>query len=135
MSSNTQILRRPLVLVATDGQPQSESIQDALQQFGFRCKIVNDSENAFAHFVATPPDAILLDLQQPAPDSFALCTRIRKHESGGELPIFIAANRDDDAIDRAYRVGATDIVFNPISLPVLPHRLRYALRTAKWRTA
>ena len=132
MASNTQIMRRPLVLVATDEVQQGQSIRDVLQQFGFRCGLATDSKNVFEQFQATPPDALLLDSQNPDSDSFATCAEIRKHESGGEIPIFIVIDReDDDAIDEAYRVGATDIVFRPVSLPVLPHRLRYALRTAR----
>jgi diguanylate cyclase (GGDEF)-like protein len=43
----------------------------------------------------------------------------------------ITARDDEEIIDRAYRIGATDIIMKPLSLPVLPHRIRYALRTAR----
>jgi len=132
MSSNTQIMRKPLVLVATSCEGQGEPVREALQQFGFRCELVSDGKMALQQFLESPPDAVLLDLQQAQTDSFKVCSRIRKHEAGGEVPVFIVTDRnDDDAIEEAYRVGATDIVFAPISLPVLPHRLRYALRTAR----
>ncbi len=132
MSSNTQIMRQPLVLVATDEQRQGQSIREALQQFGFRCELVTAAASVFERFRETPPDAVLLDTKDPTFHSVALCAKIRKHESGGELPVFIVADRgDEEAVEEAYRAGATDIVFNPISMPVLPHRLRYALRTAR----
>ena len=75
---------------------------------------------------------MLLDLNDSEKSNFNVCAAIRKHEAGEEKPVFIVTDRDnDDAIEEAYRAGATDIVFKPISLPVLPHRIRYAMRTAR----
>ena len=102
-----------------------------MQQFGFRTEIAEDGKSAYDLFVSLQPDAVVLDVLTSKFDGFAACAAIRKHESGAEVPIFIVTDRDnDDAIEEAYRIGATDIVFRPISLPVLPHRVRYALRTA-----
>ncbi len=132
MNTNTQIMRKPLVLVAADDASQGKSVQDALQQFGFRTQVVDGGKAAYQQFVENQPDAILLDVHSAEFDSFATCAKIRKHESGGETPIFMVVDRDDDdAIEHAYKIGATDIIFNPIALPVLPHRIRYALRTAR----
>jgi diguanylate cyclase (GGDEF)-like protein len=132
MSTNTQIMRKPLVLVAADDTDQIKLIQAVLQQFGFRTEVAKDCASTFEQFAKSQPDAILLDLNASKSDSFKACARIRKHEAGEEVPIFIVTDRnDDDAIEEAYRIGATDIVFKPVSLPVLPHRIRYALRTAR----
>jgi diguanylate cyclase (GGDEF)-like protein len=125
-------MRKPLVLVAADDAEHGKSVAGVLQQFGFRTMAADGGETAYALFVENQPDAVLLDVHTAEFDGFATCAKIRKHESGGETPIFMVINRDDDdAIEHAYRIGATDIVFNPIALPVLPHRIRYALRTAR----
>ena len=34
-------------------------------------------------------------------------------------------------MERAYTLGATDFITKPIALPVLVHRIRYALRTCR----
>ncbi|MGI9201957.1 MAG: EAL domain-containing protein [Woeseiaceae bacterium] len=124
-------MRKPLVLVAADDADQCKSIQEVLQQFGFRTETAEDAKSAIKVFESAQPDAVLLDLNKSEKDNFSACAVIRKRESGEEVPIFIVTERDDDAIEEAYRIGATDIVFKPISLPVLPHRIRYALRTAR----
>lgn len=125
-------MRQPLVLIATDDAVQGESIQDVLQQFGFRTMIVDGGQAAYELFVENQPDAVLLDIHTADSDGFATCARIRKHENGGETPTFMFIDRDDDdAIEHAYRIGATDIIFKPVALPVLPHRVRYAMRTAR----
>ena len=132
MSTNTQIMRMPLVLVASDNADQNKQIQGVLRQFGFRAEIATDGKSALLAFENKQPDAVVLDLNQTAKDNFAVCAAIRKRETGAEVPVFIVTDRDnDDVIEQAYRIGATDIVFKPVSLPVLPHRIRYALRTAR----
>jgi diguanylate cyclase (GGDEF)-like protein len=132
MTRNAQKLRKPLVLVAADAPNQRKLIWNVLEQFGFRIVIAEDGKAAYDLFKKTQPDAVLLDVHTPDFDGFAVCAAIRNQESGGETPIFMVTDRDDrDSIERAYRIGATDIVFNPVSLPVLPHRIRYALRTAR----
>jgi len=125
-------MRKPLVLVASDDTGKGKSMQGVLQQFGFRTMAAEGGKAAYELFVEKQPDAVVLDVQAAEFDSFATCAKIRQHESGGEMPIFVVINRnDDDAIEHAYRIGATDIIFNPVALPVLPHRIRYALRTAR----
>jgi len=132
MPDKTQTIRKPLVLVAADDKNQRKMIWSVLETFGFRMLAAEDGASAFDLFVKTAPDAVLLDLHSSDPDGFAVCESIRSHVSGSETPIFMITERDDeDAIERAYRIGATDIIFKPIALPVLPHRIRYSLRTAR----
>ena len=132
MTESTQTMRMPLVLVAADDADQRKLIWDVLSEFSFRIVTAEDGESAYDLFGKTQPDAILLDIQSADPNGFAVCESIRKLESGRETPIFIITERDDEeSVERAYRIGATDIIFRPISLPVLPHRIRYALKTAR----
>ncbi|MDH4125333.1 MAG: EAL domain-containing protein [Gammaproteobacteria bacterium] len=132
MGENTQVIRKPLVLVASDDTGQRQLICGVLDQFGFRTMTADDGKSAFLLFRKHQPDAVILDVQQGESDGFAACEAIRNQDTGRETPIFIVTERDDeDSIERAYRLAATDIVFRPVSLPVLPHRIRYALRNAR----
>ena len=132
MVENTQIMRKPLVLVAADQAEARETISRVLEAFGFRIITADDGASAYDRFEKTAPDAILLDIPSSDPDGFAVCEAIREHTDGRETPIFMITKRDDEeAVDHAYRIGATEIIFKPISLTVLPHRIRYALRTAR----
>jgi len=125
-------MRKPLILVAADDADQRQLISDVLQEFGFQIRTAADGQSAYDLFVKTGPDAILLDIPSSDLDGFYVCELIREQKSGRETPIFMVTERDDEeAVERAYRIGATDIIFKPISLPVLPHRIRYALRTAR----
>ena len=102
MSTNTQIMRKPLVLVAADDADQCRLIQEVLQQFGFRTEAAADAKSALKLFESEQPDAVLLDLNKSEKDNFRPAPVIRKHESGDEVPIFIVTDRDnDDAIEEA----------------------------------
>ena len=132
MATRPQAKRKPLVLIAGDDENQRKAIWRVLSEFGFRIGVAEDGRGAIDLFKKTAPDAVLLDLNSSDPDGFTVCRTIRAHSSGRETPILMITERDDEeVIDRAYRLGATDIIFKPIALPVLPHRVRYAVRTAR----
>ena len=132
MVESTQILRKPLVLVAAEDSEELGTISSVLEAFGFRIITAEDGASAFDRFKKTAPDAILLDVPTSIPNGFDVCHAMREYADGQETPIFMIIKRDDeDAVDRAYRIGATDVIFKPISVTVLPHRIRYALRTAR----
>lgn len=133
MNVNTRSAEKPLVLVAVDDAGHSKEILDVLASSGFRTQASADGLEALDQYSKFQPDAVLIDIQSPELDGFAVCEAIRKRESGGEeTPIFMVSEwGDEESVERAYRIGATDIIFKPIALPVLPHRVRYALQTAR----
>jgi len=63
MTDSTQIMRKPLVLVAADDADQRKLIWNVLSEFGFRIATAEDGESAYDLFVKIQPDAILLDVQ------------------------------------------------------------------------
>ena len=132
MAVNTLKTAKPLVLIADADAGHREVIWEVLEEFGFRVLTAEDGESALDLFSKTQPDAVLLDVEIPGLDWFAVCKAIRKHEAGRETPIIIVNDRDGiESVERAYGLGAADIIDKPIALPVLPHRIRYALRTAR----
>lgn len=89
-----------------------------------------DGKVALELFTETLPDAVLLDVELPELDGFSVCETIRSQETGRETLIFIVFGREDDEfVKRAYSVGATDFIIKPITLSVLPHRIRHVLGT------
>jgi diguanylate cyclase (GGDEF)-like protein len=132
MTDRTQTIRKPLVLVAADDADNRKAISSVLEAFGFRITSADSGSSALSAFVKKAPDAVLLDLSASEPDAFVVCKAIRGNANGQETPVFLFTQRDDEEIiEHAYRVGATDIIFKPVALSVLPHRIRYALRTAR----
>jgi diguanylate cyclase (GGDEF)-like protein len=122
---------KPLILVADDDGTHRRVLKDILEQTGFRVVLAENGKIALEQFGKTHPDVVLLDVEMPELDGFSVCEAIRAQEGVRETPIFIITGREDqEAVERAYSVGATDFLNKPISLPVLPHRIRYVLRTS-----
>jgi len=102
MGDSTQIMRKPLILVAADDIQQRKLIWDVLEQFGFRIVTAESGQAAYDLFKKAQPDAIILDVQTPGYDGFAACEAIRRQDIGSEIPIFMVTERDDEAaIERA----------------------------------
>ena len=122
---------KPLVLVVDDDATHCRVLQSVLEKSGFRVETAANGKIALELFTDNRTDVVLLDIEMPEIDGFTVCETIRGKESIRETPIFIITGREDqEAVERAYSVGATDFLNKPISLGVLPHRIRYVLRTS-----
>lgn len=77
-------------------------------------------------------DLLLVDLEMPRMDGFELLRRLREHPGTQHLPIVVETGREDvDAIDRAFRAGATAFVTKPLNWRLLTYQLRFTLRAAR----
>ena len=130
MTSDADFVDAPLVLVADDDPTHRVVLQEVLQQSGFRVLTVPNGQVALDVFAQAQPDILLLDIDMPIVDGFTVCERIRAKETDWETPILMVTGFEDKAsVERAYDIGATDFISKPIAWPVLPHRLRYIIRT------
>jgi len=71
-------------------------------------------------------DAILLDLEMPDMDGFAVCQHIRKTINNLFLPILVIT-ATEDVIDRVFQMGATDYIPKPVREQELLARVRSAV--------
>ncbi len=102
-----------------------------LEQSGFDVEEAFDGYEALAAFDRLLPDLVVLDILMPGLDGFDTCAAIRERVTGKFVPILMVTGGDDvESVERAYQAGATDFTTKPINLAVLPHRLRYILRSA-----
>ena len=130
MSQSTDITGKPLVLLADDDATHRELIQKVLEECNFRVITAENGKEAIERVATYNPDVVLLDVETSEIDGFSACEIIRARKTDREIPIFIITSRDDEeSVERAYKMGATDFITKPIALPVLPHRINYILRT------
>ncbi|MEQ1507922.1 MAG: EAL domain-containing protein [Myxococcota bacterium] len=123
---------RPVVLVADDDPGLRLLCVVALEDAGFEVREVGDGAEAVRAFREDAPDLVLLDVMMPELDGYEACATIRSLLNGETVPIVIMTGLDDEgSIDRAYDAGATDFVPKPINHPLLVHRIRYLLRSAR----
>ena len=81
-------------------------------------------------------DLLLVDLEMPRMDGFELLARLRADPQTAHLPVIVETGREDvDAIDRAFRAGATAFVTKPMNWRLLSYQLRFTLRAARAEAA
>ncbi len=123
--------RTPLVLIIDDDAGTRLLVRECLEQNDFIVEEAEDGLQGLSKFASLNPDIVLLDVVMPRMDGFAACAEIRRFDSGDHTPIIMMTGLDDTkSINLAYEAGATDFINKPINWTVLPHRLRYILRSS-----
>ncbi|MDR1812652.1 MAG: response regulator [Candidatus Fibromonas sp.] len=70
------------------------------------------------------PDLILLDIEMPDMDGFAVVQKLRENKNTENIPvIFLTAFSDEAREARGLELGAVDFVVKPFSTPVLLNRI------------
>jgi len=123
--------KRGLVLVADDDPMMRLLMLQMLAQVGLDAVEAEDGLQAVACYQRTAPDLVLLDVEMPGLDGFAVCRAIRRLESHSTVPIIMVTGGDElESVTQAYEAGATDFVSKPINWPILGHRVLYVLRAS-----
>ncbi|MBA5606309.1 EAL domain-containing protein [Duganella sp. FT3S] len=123
--------KRGLVLVADDDPVMRLLMREMLEQVGLDTLEAEDGAQALACYRGMAPDLVLLDVDMPAMDGYAVCRAIRASETQAAVPIIMVTGSDDlEAVTLAYEEGATDFVSKPINWPILGHRVLYVLRAS-----
>jgi diguanylate cyclase (GGDEF)-like protein/PAS domain S-box-containing protein len=122
----------PTVLLVDDDPTFRYLARIALESAGWSVAQAEDGTLALSTFDRLHPDLVLLDVNLPRLDGFTVCARLRQRPTGVNTPVLMVTGlEDDEAIDRAYEVGATDFITKPIHWGILRHRVRYLLRASR----
>ncbi len=123
--------KRGLVLVADDDPVMRLLMLEMLAQVGLDAVEAEDGVQALACYQSLAPDLVLLDVEMPGMDGFAVCREIRRLETHSVVPIIMVTGGDElESVTKAYEAGATDFVSKPINWPILGHRVLYVLRAS-----
>lgn len=114
------------VMLVEDDARLAQLIGEYLQNYEFALEVVARGDLALAHFVASKPDLVVLDLMLPGLDGMVVCRQIRDIS---RVPILILTAREDSYDEvSGLEQGADDYVHKPVQPRVLLARLRSLLR-------
>lgn len=119
-----------VILVVDDEPTNLALVEDLLAREGYdNVHLVNDPRMAMATFEQVQPDLVLLDLQMPHLDGFALMDHIGQAVGGEEfLPVLVlTADPARDTRRRALAQGATDFMTKPLDTAEAALRVRNLL--------
>jgi two-component system KDP operon response regulator KdpE len=116
------------ILVVEDEEGVRRVLVNNLARRGFRVQAVETGERALEAAAATRPDLVLLDLNLPGLDGFAVLAKLRER---GTTPVIVLSVRgaEPDKV-RALDLGADDYLTKPFGVEEMLARVRVALRHA-----
>lgn len=114
------------ILVVDDDRVLIDVVSFTLRRAGFQVIQAYDGLSAIETWAKTKPDLIILDVNIPKLDGFAVCRQIRQQST---TPIILLTVRtDEEDIIRGLELGADDYIQKPFSPRQLVARVRAAIR-------
>ena len=117
-------------LVACDvdyAQQVRRVLRTALSAEGYTVFEAGTGEEALNLFRASPPEAVLLDVNMPGMTGLDLQEELKRR--GHKVPIiFITAQRDINIREQAFRQGAAQFLYKPFSGAALFEALKETLK-------
>jgi PAS domain S-box-containing protein len=132
---NTASQYHPIVLTVDDDHYTRHLLRRALELEGYAVIEAESGEQALEASTRLNPVIVLLDAMMPGMDGFEVSAKLQAQaDSVRPQILMITSLNDQESIDRAFEVGATDYITKPIDMRVLRHRIRQILTTQQAET-
>ncbi len=122
------------ILVVDDTPANLRLLVNILSENGYKARPTTNGRTALRAARNTKPDLILLDINMPEMDGYAVCEALKSDETLRDVPvIFVSAL--DEVMDkvRAFRVGGADYVTKPFEFTEVLARIETHLTLARQR--
>jgi len=121
----TEIFRRPVILLVDDEPASILEIGNALSEFALvRVAVSGREAIEIVQSAQERPDLILLDIIMPDMDGYETCRRIRNLDCAKEIPIiFITSLATSSDQIKALEGGALDFITKPVQVHFLMHKI------------
>ena len=128
--------RPPVVLpsaLIVDDQPFfTTMLRTVLEQQGFRVFVANSGPDGLKLAKKSPPDIIVLDIEMPGMDGFAVCQKLREDAVLKNIPVVILTGTNDPKLnEKAFKAGADITAMKSLSAERLVNMIRLALNKGK----
>ncbi len=124
--------QRGAILVVDDDATIRKILRDRLRAAGYEVSVAADGDEALVQIDAADPDLVVLDLQMPKRDGFAVLDALRARATPPAVVVLTAHGSIEAAI-LAVRSGASDLVTKPFEAAHLEHVIRGVLDTVGLR--
>jgi diguanylate cyclase (GGDEF)-like protein len=122
---------RPVAIIADDEETGRLLLGESVEQVGLVPLGFDNGATALETALAYGAAIVLLDVEMPGMDGYAVCRRLRADPRFTTTPIvMVTGHEDSTAVTRAFDAGATDFIAKPVNWALLPRRLAYILRNA-----
>ena len=115
------------ILVVEDDKKTASFVRKALQAEGFAVDVCMDGENALAALLATPFDAVVLDIMLPGRDGLSVLRQLRERKNTAPVLLLSARGEVNERVE-GLNLGADDYLPKPFELAELVARVRALTR-------
>lgn len=116
------------VLVIDDQAFFTTMLRSVLEQHGFKVLAASSGPEGLTAAKQQAPDAILLDIEMPGMDGFAVCEALKQDPALQAIPVMILTATDDAKLNaKAFKAGADITALKSLSGERLVNMLRLAL--------
>ncbi len=120
-----------IAIIADDEDLGRLLLAETAAASGLEALSFDNGASALEAALSRDVDIVLLDVDMPGMDGYAVCRRLRAEPRFATVPIVMVTGHEDAAaIGRAFEAGATDFISKPVNWALLPRRLAYILRNA-----
>lgn len=117
--------QKATVLVVDDEPFNVDVLQQELEELDYYIITASNGQEALHQIKRHQPDLILLDLQMPVLDGFAVLAEIKGDNSLRDIPVIIvSAANDSKSIVKGIKQGADDYITKPIDADHLKQKLK-----------
>jgi DNA-binding response OmpR family regulator len=121
----------PRILIVDDDRMIRTMVREAVEELGFDVQEAKDGREGLHAAQHSPPQLIILDVQMPHMDGYAMCEAVRRLEPTKEIPVLIlTVHGDAKSVERAFEAGATDFISKPFDQQILQHRVLFMMRAS-----
>lgn len=110
---------RASILIAQGDREQA--LAPILDREGYRVEQTRDARPFLIEYSRMKPDLVVLDSDLPGGDAYMLCARLNE---GGSIAVIMLVNNDSESVERAFRMGATDVLLKPVNPTIFCRRVR-----------
>ncbi|WP_026770676.1 response regulator transcription factor [Asinibacterium sp. OR53] len=118
------------ILLVEDEIKLGKAIQDELVRQGYEVEVATNGKEAEKVFKKQAFSLVLLDINLPYKDGFALCREFRKHNQKVPIVMLTAAGQISDKVT-AFELGADDYIVKPFHFDELFARIKVFLKRSE----
>lgn len=120
------------MLVVDDDEAGRDVCRRLLERDGYDVQVAEGGAAAMAHMAERPPDLVLLDVNMPGLDGFAICRAIKHTPATRFTPVVLVTGDGSRAHRlRGIDAGADDFLAKPVDSEQLRARVRSLVRVKR----
>jgi class 3 adenylate cyclase len=122
------------VLIADDNRVNRLLLARSVELLGHRVQSAENGRIALDMLQSQPFDLLLLDMEMPEMDGFAVLESLRAHRELRDLPVIVTSSLEGvDHIARCIELGAEDYLPKPVNPVILKARVTSSLAKKRLR--